>query len=290
MLKVICASGAVVASFLYWKYRRSAADKTTAVSPTETQIELAVKMTCQSCVQTVTGVLRELHISQFNIDLDKQSVVLTSSLPAEQIANAIEDIGGLQTIVRGQGGAQNLGCAICPLLPGGVSKTGVTGVVRFVQLTEKTIIVEGSIDGLKPGKHGLHIHEYGDFSNGCLSTGDHFNPFSKNHGSPQDVDRHAGDLGNIVADAQGHASFRIADQVLKVWDIIGRAMVVHELEDDLGRGGNELSLMTGNAGARLACGIVARSAGVLENSKKVCTCDGLTLWEEKSSSSSSTGK
>uniref|UniRef100_C6TFH5 Superoxide dismutase [Cu-Zn] n=1 Tax=Glycine max TaxID=3847 RepID=C6TFH5_SOYBN len=79
------------------------------------------------------------------------------------------------------------------------------------------------------------------------------------HGAPEDEVRHAGDLGNIVANTEGVAEATIVDNQIPLSgpnSVVGRALVVHELEDDLGKGGHELSLTTGNAGGRLACGVV----------------------------------
>nr|XP_025142506.1 copper chaperone for superoxide dismutase isoform X6 [Bubalus bubalis] len=114
-----------------------------------------------------------------------------------------------------------------------------------------------------------------------VACGDHFNPDGMSHGGPQDSERHRGDLGNVRADEDGRAVFRIEDKQLKVWDVIGRSLVVDEGEDDLGRGGHPLSRITGNSGERLACGIIARSAGLFQNPKQICSCDGLTIWEER---------
>lgn len=60
----------------------------------------------------------------------------------------------------------------------------IQGVVRFVQ-TNENCIIDGTIDGLTPGKHGLHVHECGDISRGCESVGDHFNPHNSPHGAPE---------------------------------------------------------------------------------------------------------
>ncbi|OVA19495.1 Superoxide dismutase [Macleaya cordata] len=101
------------------------------------------------------------------------------------------------------------------------------------------------------------VHEFGDTTNGCISTGPHFNPKGLTHGAPEDEVRHAGDLGNIIANADGVAEATIVDSQIPLSGpnaVVGRALVVHELEDDLGKGGHELSLTTGNAGGRLACG------------------------------------
>ena len=120
--------------------------------------------------------------------------------------------------------------------------------------------VVGDITGLAPGKHGLHVHEFGDTTNGCMSTGPHFNPNKMTHGAPTDAVRHAGDLGNVIADAGG-CKFTIKDMQIPLSganSIVGRAFVIHELEDDLGKGDNseigtqgKTSSTTGNAGARL---------------------------------------
>ncbi|EDL33068.1 copper chaperone for superoxide dismutase, isoform CRA_a [Mus musculus] len=149
------------------------------------------------------------------------------------------------------------------------------------ELSSELCLIEGTIDGLEPGLHGLHVHQYGDLTRDCNSCGDHFNPDGASHGGPQDTDRHRGDLGNVRAEAGGRATFRIEDKQLKVWDVIGRSLVIDEGEDDLGRGGHPLSKITGNSGKRLACGIIARSAGLFQNPKQICSCDGLTIWEER---------
>uniref|UniRef100_B8YNY0 Superoxide dismutase [Cu-Zn] n=1 Tax=Ginkgo biloba TaxID=3311 RepID=B8YNY0_GINBI len=135
----------------------------------------------------------------------------------------------------------------------------VEGVVNLVQEENSPTTVKVRVTGLTPGKHGFHLHEFGDTTNGCISTGSHYNPKSLTHGAPEDQIRHAGDLGNIVAGSDGIAEATIVDNQIPLTgpnSVVGRAFVVHELEDDLGKGGHELSLTTGNAGGRLACGVV----------------------------------
>lgn len=83
------------------------------------------------------------------------------------------------------------------------------------------------------------MHQFGDTTNGCTSAGPHFNPFHKTHGGPDDEERHAGDLGNLVADENGIAKFDFNDRVLRLngpYSIIGRTIVVHSDPDDLGAG------------------------------------------------------
>uniref|UniRef100_A0A0A0QA66 Superoxide dismutase [Cu-Zn] n=1 Tax=Sedum alfredii TaxID=439688 RepID=A0A0A0QA66_9MAGN len=137
--------------------------------------------------------------------------------------------------------------------------SAVEGVVTLTQEDDGPTTVNVCITGLTPGLHGFHLHEFGDTTNGCISTGPHFNPKGLTHGAPEDEIRHAGDLGNIVANADGVAEATITDNQIPLTGpnaVVGRAFVVHELEDDLGKGGHELSLSTGNAGGRLACGVI----------------------------------
>ena len=134
------------------------------------------------------------------------------------------------------------------------------GTLFFEQPTgSDPVKVTGKVSGLQKGLHGFHIHEFGDNTNGCTSAGPHFNPLSKDHGGPDSEIRHIGDLGNIEAGADGTAEVVISDKLIQLQgpnNIIGRTLVVHADIDDLGKGGHELSKTTGNAGARLACGVV----------------------------------
>jgi len=138
---------------------------------------------------------------------------------------------------------------------------GVRGKITFECLPGKAQVrVFGEISGLAPGQHGFHIHQWGDQSDGCMSMGPHFNPDSHQHGAPEDGARHVGDLGNIEANGSGVARIDIVDTQISLKgpkSIIGRGCVVHAKPDDLGKGGVEESLKTGNAGARVGCGVVS---------------------------------
>ena len=112
--------------------------------------------------------------------------------------------------------------------------------MTFTQSGDGPTKVSASFSGLTAGKHGFHIHEFGDTTNGCMSTGPHFNPHGKKHGAPTDEERHAGDLGNVVATADG-CEWEMEDVQIPLSgpnSIVGRAVVIHELEDDLGKGDN----------------------------------------------------
>ena len=133
----------------------------------------------------------------------------------------------------------------------------VKGSILLIQAPGTPTLIKGTITGLQPGEHGFHIHEFGDMSDGCKSMGAHYNPDNVDHG---DIDEgHVGDLGNITADENGKADFSIkASRVDLIGDrsVVGRGIVVHADKDDLGKGGDEESLKTGNAGDRLACGVI----------------------------------
>ncbi|XP_077563124.1 superoxide dismutase [Cu-Zn]-like isoform X2 [Haemaphysalis longicornis] len=141
--------------------------------------------------------------------------------------------------------------------------SNISGSVTFRQDPGENMTVEGNITGLPKGPHGFHVHQYGDLRNGCASTGGHYNPLNKSHGAPDAAERHVGDLGNINASESGPLSFCLSDQLLNLTgenSIIGRAIVVHAEEDDLGLGNHSQSLTTGNAGARLACCVIGIAA------------------------------
>jgi len=138
----------------------------------------------------------------------------------------------------------------------------VKGVVNLIQDTPTCpVTIKGEIKGLTEGLHGFHIHEFGDNTNGCTTAGAHFNPNNSEHGGPEDCEghRHAGDLGNVKADCSGIAKIDMQDSIITLHgekSILGRSVVVHANEDDLGKGCGEESKVTGNAGPRLACGVI----------------------------------
>ena len=150
--------------------------------------------------------------------------------------------------------------AICIMNPDGDS--GVKGLVKLVQPAGGKVKIVAEISGLKPGKHGFHIHQYGNLTEGCKTAGPHFNPHKLTHGGPASETRHVGDLGNVEAGEDGNAKFELEDHLVSLtgeFSVIGRSFVVHAGVDDLGQGGHELSPTTGNAGARLACGTIGLS-------------------------------
>ncbi|KAJ0180347.1 hypothetical protein K1T71_003751 [Dendrolimus kikuchii] len=135
----------------------------------------------------------------------------------------------------------------------------VRGNITFTELPDKKIHVEGVIVGMPPGMYGFHVHESGDITQGCGSTGAHFNPDHKDHGHPEDENRHVGDLGNIEFDKDQTAHIDLTDRMIAfsgTRNIIGRAVVLHDGPDDYGRTDHPLSKKTGNAGGRAACGVI----------------------------------
>ena len=104
--------------------------------------------------------------------------------------------------------------------------------------------------------------EFGDLSNGCVTAGPHYNPHGKTHGAPDAAERHVGDLGNVEVGADGIAHVNMEDaqvQLIGALSVIGRSLIMHQDADDLGLGGHELSKTTGNAGARVCCGVIGRA-------------------------------
>ncbi len=129
----------------------------------------------------------------------------------------------------------------------------VTGTIRF-EHTGEGIHVTGEVKGLTPGKHGFHVHEFGDCSApDATSAGGHFNPTNEAHGAPKAEAHHIGDMGNVEADASGVAKVDMTLQFLSFdgpTSILGRGLIVHAGADDL------KSQPTGDAGARVACAVI----------------------------------
>ncbi|OXB63169.1 hypothetical protein ASZ78_001048 [Callipepla squamata] len=161
--------------------------------------------------------------------------------------------------------------ATCEMKPSSkvdADKPQVTGQVLFRQhysqgRLEAIFHLDGfPLDNNQSGR-AIHIHELGDLSNGCDSTGGHYNPFRVNH------PRHPGDFGNFSPKDGKIRKYKpnLFATMFGPYSILGRSVVIHEQEDDMGKGNNKASLENGNAGKRLACCVIG-----------ICSKN---LWEEK---------
>jgi len=163
----------------------------------------------------------------------------------------------------------------------------IRGQIHFID-TKQGAKITLDLYGFKEKKvHAIHIHEYGNLTQGCHSTGGHYNPKNMNHGYKYPK-KHVGDLiNNINPNSKGMVNLVFYDKHIKVKDVVGRAIVIHYLPDDLGKQGyekytlsqlqimakargykvyktkaalvkkfNKESLITGNAGGRMACSII----------------------------------
>jgi Cu-Zn family superoxide dismutase len=152
------------------------------------------------------------------------------------------------------------------------------GIIRMSQPTPSDLVfVQIDIHNFPPNKSfGCHVHEYGDLSEGCDSACSHFNPYGRLHGRYElyGPNRHVGDLaipnGNLMSDAKGRVKVSFYDDMISLYPnercIIGRMIVIHEKSDDGGAFRYELTSLgkesgkTGNAGKRVACAVIGRSA------------------------------
>lgn len=134
--------------------------------------------------------------------------------------------------------------------------SGVAGTVTFT-IVGGGLQIAAELTGLTEGEHGFHIHAKGDCSaHDGKSAGGHFDPHdTKTHGPPEagNDKKHAGDLGNITAGADGAAKHTMSPDWLTIGEgdnsIAGLAVIVHEKPDTFGQ-------PTGDAGGRVACGVI----------------------------------
>ncbi|KAH7664622.1 copper chaperone for superoxide dismutase protein [Dioscorea alata] len=218
--------------------------------------EFMVDMKCEGCVSAVKNNLLKLKgVKNVDVDLSNQVVRVLGSIPLKNMVDALEQTGRQAKLI-GQGSPDDF------LVSAAVAEfkgPDIYGVVRLAQVNMELARIEASFSGLSLGQHAWSINEFGDLTKGAASTGKEFNPAYNASEKP------LGDLGTIEALETGEAHFSGAKEMIRVADLIGRAIVVYETEDKSVPG--------------IAAAVIARSAGVGENYKKICTCDGVTIWE-----------
>ena len=155
-------------------------------------------------------------------------------------------------------------------------QNGVTVNLTFEQSDEESPLrISGVISGLEPGPHGFHVHEnpVEDGEQDCGLAGGHYNPFNTNHGGGvEGTARHVGDFGNIIAEWDKKAVVELVVTHASLFptpdaerNIVGRSIVIHENEDDLGLLDDDGSRSAGNSGPRLACATIKESGGIQWN-------------------------
>ena len=259
-----------------------------------TALQFMVEMSCGKCVAAVeSAVAAVAGVEAVTAALDTNTVRVVARLQqSDDVIHAITQKGYKCRLI-GSGDVEGFGedlavrlgtdlrtlrqsLAAVAEFKGEVYGHGdVAGVVRFVAVNESTCLVEGAVQGLVPhGKYAVTVRTYGDTTRGVASTGDVFDCENDENENEDGVDGPtgatlAGDLGTVTADANGKATItsRVVDSRLKVWDVIGRSLAI------VGVSGDEEIQKPG------AAAVLARSAGVGENLKRVCHCDGTVIFE-----------
>lgn len=216
---------------------------------TPSKVEFAVQIKGPACVESVKHRLKAIGVKNNEIEtvIDSQNkecrMIIETSEPWIKLQESIESTGRRSVLV---GFSEE---AAVVMLDKGDSN--VKGVVRFCSIARNKpgIVVDGVIDGLDPKtEHLLGIHEYGDVSQGCSSLGDIY----KNS------------RYKITPDDFGRAIIRTVDENLNVSELIGRSIAISSTSDN-----------------SFVCGIISRAAGIFQNWKRICACDGVTIWDER---------
>lgn len=153
-----------------------------------------------------------------------------------------------------------------------VEEVAVISARAFIKATQEGSEISGTLDLIETGsgvqvvvslsnvpssgKHGIHVHAKGSCEDGGKAAGGHFNPASTKHGllaRDGHDNAHTGDIGNITIDENGDGALILFLPGISLSggekNIAGKAVILHEKEDDFGQ-------PTGNAGARIGCGII----------------------------------
>jgi len=235
------------------------------VVTTPFQTLFAVPMTCESCIKDISGSLFKLSgIQKVEANLKDQLVTIEGTAAPSAIVAAIQSTGR-DAILRGTGGSNSAAVCILETHSNTVSDK-VRGLARMVQVAPNLTLIDLTIRGLSPGSYWATVRETGDISNGAISTRGIWTDRKEGDRKPR------GFLGTVQVGKDGIGSVFL-DKPIQIWEMIGRGMVVSKQHEGQGKyeKNDEDTLV----------GVVARSAGVWDNDKTVCSCSGKTLWEER---------
>ncbi|KAF1959641.1 superoxide dismutase copper chaperone-like protein [Byssothecium circinans] len=225
----------------------------------------AVPMTCETCIKDIEGSLHQLSgIQKITTNLQDQLVSVEGTAAPSAIVEAIQATGR-DAILRGSGKSNS--AAVCILeshAPHVENK--VRGLVRMVQVAPNLTIVDLSIRGLSPGTYHATVRETGDISEGPESTGGIWELLK----AKKETKPCRGLFGTVEV-SKGGVGAVFSDKPIQIWEMIGRCIVVARQQDGKFDKNDPDTLV----------GVIARSAGVWENDKTVCSCSGKTVWQER---------
>ncbi|ROV90296.1 hypothetical protein VSDG_08147 [Cytospora chrysosperma] len=240
----------------------------------------AVPMTCDGCAKDVSGALYKLDgISKVEANYKDQLVRIEGTAPPSAIVEAIEATGR-DAILRGSGGSSSAAVSILETyhqpkeerdqVPDHEKSREVRGLARMVEVSKAVTLVDLTLRGVAPGTYRATIREYGDLKHGASSTG----PVWKGDltAPPELKGDVRGELGTVEIGPDGRGSIFL-DRPFHVWEVIGHAFAVSPQPE---AGGQPLQ-----NDENTVVGVIARSAGMWDNDKTVCSCTGKTLWEER---------
>ncbi|KAJ5113255.1 superoxide dismutase copper chaperone Lys7 [Penicillium angulare] len=235
------------------------------------QTTFSVPMTCESCVKDISTSLYKLDgIKKVDTNLKDQLVFIEGTAPPSSIVSVIQDTGR-DAILRGSGTTNSSAVCILETHSNTVSNK-IRGLARMVQVSPNITLVDLTINGIAPGKYWATIREAGDISQGAVSTGGIWESLKAkvigNDAVPEKEAR--GIFGSVEVDEKGRGNVFL-DRPVAIWELIGRSMVVSSNKEGPFRREDENTLV----------GVIARSAGVWDNDKMVCSCSGKNVWQER---------
>lgn len=232
------------------------------------EIVLQVPLECQSCVESISTALKALPgISKYDINLNSNLVTTEGSIPPSTIVKAIQATGR-DAIVRGTGKPNSAAVCILESFDEKDLQNPVKGLARIVSVGPGDVFIDLTVNGLPKGVYYPSIRSSGNLSAGALSTGSLFYDLNEiNVETPSDESTTINAIG-ASKELKSYSGQEFLHADLDVNNLIGRSIILSRLKDKV----SPDSL----------CGVIARSAGIWENDKQVCSCSGKTVWQERS--------
>ncbi|ROT42084.1 superoxide dismutase 1 copper chaperone [Sodiomyces alkalinus F11] len=234
-------------------------------------------MTCDGCAKSVSDSLYKLNgINKVEANVKDQLVSIEGTAAPSAIVEAIQATGR-DAILRGSGSSNSAAVSILESffqsdatanrgIPADGVERDVRGLARMVQVSPTSTLIDLTVRGVAPGLYQATIRQSGDLKDGAASTGGIWSDQGAHDGSAA-----RGILGSLTVGPDGRGSAYI-NHPFQIWEAIGRAMVVSRQDESAGPPKNDPDTVVG---------VIARSAGVWDNDKTVCSCTGKTLWEER---------